>query len=138
MKLSTTNTSKLCSINVLLDCKTTRSFINCNFVCSKRINTQTISRSIPVFNIDGSFNKAGQILEVVDIVLYYWIHLEQMLLAISSLGKQKLILGYTWLKDHNPKVNWEKEEVHIIQCLLWCKGYHTLQREQTLKKRQEV
>jgi len=133
-----TDTSELHSINVLLDCRATGSFIDHDFIHSKEINTQTISHPIPVFNIDGSFNKAGQILEVVDIVLYYWIHLEQMLLAISSLGKQKLILGYTWLKDHNPKVNWEKEEVHIIQCLLWCKGYHTLQREQTLKKRQEV
>jgi len=36
-----------------------------------------------------------------------------MLLTISSLEKQKLILGYTWLKDYNPKVDWKKEEVHI-------------------------
>jgi len=133
-----TDTSELHSINVLLDCRATGSFIDCDFIHSKKINTQTISHPIPVFNIDGSSNEAGQILEVVDIVLHYWTHLEQILLAISSLGKQKLILGYTWLKDHNPKVNWEKEEVHIIRCLLWCKGYHTLQREQTLKKRQEV
>ena len=117
MKLSTTNTSKLCSINVLLDCKTTRSFINCNFVCSKRINTQTISRSIPVFNIDGSLNKASQILEVVDVVFCYWTYSERILLVVSSLGKQKLILDYTWLKDYNPKVDWEKGKVHMIQYL---------------------
>jgi len=117
MKLSTTNTSKLCSINVLLDCKTTRSFINCDFVCSKRINTQTISRSIPVFNIDGSPNKASQILEVVDVVFCYWTYSERILLVVSSLGKQKLILDYTWLKDYNPKVDWEKGKVHMIQYL---------------------
>jgi len=61
-----------------------------------------------------------------------------MLLAVSSLEKQKLILGYTWLKDHNSKVDWEKEEVHIMQCPPRCERYCILQREQTLKKRQEV
>jgi len=34
-----------------------------------------------------------------------------MFLAISSLEKQNLILGYTWLKDHNPEVNWKKDKV---------------------------
>jgi len=34
-----------------------------------------------------------------------------MLLAVSGLGKQSLILGYNWLKDHNPKINWEKEKL---------------------------
>jgi len=52
-------------------------------------------------------------LEVVDIVLRYWTHLEQTLLVVSSLGKQNLILSYTWLKDHNLEVNWEKGEVLI-------------------------
>jgi len=28
-----------------------------------------------------------------------------MLLAVSNLRKQSMILGYTWLKDHNPEVN---------------------------------
>ena len=39
MELSTTNTSKLYSINTLPDCRATGSFINCDFVCSKVINT---------------------------------------------------------------------------------------------------
>ena len=76
VELSTTNTSKLYSINILLDCRTTGSFINCDFVCLKRINTQTIFYSILVFNIDGSPNKAGQILEVIDVVFCYWTYLE--------------------------------------------------------------
>jgi len=41
-----------------------------------------------------------------------------MLLAISGLGKQSLILGYNWFKDHNPKIDWEKEEVEMTHCPL--------------------
>jgi len=33
------------------------------------MNTQILSRNIPVFNVDGSPNEAGQISEIVDVVL---------------------------------------------------------------------
>jgi len=69
------------------------------------MNTQTLSRNIPVFNVDSSPNEAGQISEVIDVVFYYKTHSKRMLLAISRLGKESLILGYDWLKDHNPKID---------------------------------
>jgi len=61
-----------------------------------------------------------------------------MLLAVSGLGKQSLILGYDWLKDHNPKIDWEKGEVEMTRCLLWYEGGRTLQKEQTCQKRVEL
>jgi len=61
-----------------------------------------------------------------------------MLLAVSGLGKQSLILGYNWLKDHNPKVNWEKGEVKMTHCPLRCKEGCTLRKEQTHQKRTEL
>ena len=105
MEIGTTDTSELHSVKALLDSGVTRSFIDRDFVRSKGINTRTLSRNIPVFNVDGSPNEAGQISEVVDVLLRYKTHSERMLLAISRLGKQSLILGYNWLKDHNPKVD---------------------------------
>jgi len=77
-----------------LDSRATRSFIDRNFVCSKGINTQTLSHNILVFNVDGFPNKARQISKVVDVLLCYKTHSERMLLAVSGLGKQSLILGY--------------------------------------------
>jgi len=55
--------------------------------------------------MNGFPNEAGQISEVVDVVLHYKTHSERMLFAVFSLGRQNMILGYTWLKDHNPEVN---------------------------------
>jgi len=74
----------------------------------------------------------------VDIVLRYKTHSERILLAISGLGKQSLILGYDWLKDHNPRIDWEKGEVKIIHCPLRCEGGHAMQKEQTCQKRIEL
>ena len=105
IEISTTDTSEVHFIKALLDFRAMGNFIDQDFVCTKGISTQNISCPIPVYNIDGSPNEAGQISKVVDVVLYYKTHSERMLLAISSLGKQSMILGYTWLKDHNPEVN---------------------------------
>jgi len=77
-----------------LDSRATGSFIDRNFVCLKGINTWTLSCNILVFNVDSSPNEAGQISEVVDILLCYKTYSERILLAVSGLGKQSLILGY--------------------------------------------
>ena len=102
------------------------------------MNTWTLLRNILVFNVDGSPNEAGQISKVVDVVLRYKTHSERMLLAVSGLGKQSLILGYDWLKDHNPKIDWEKGEVEMTHCPLQCEGGRTLRKEQTRQKRTEL
>ena len=138
VEIGTMDTSKLHSVEALLDCGAIRSLINRDFVCSKGMNTQNLSHNIPVFNVDGSPNKAGQISEVVDVVFRYKTHSERMLLAVSGLGKQNLILGYDWLKDHNPKIDWEKGEVKMTCCPLRYEGGRTLQKEQTRQKRIEL
>jgi len=138
VEIRTTDTSELHSVKALLDSGATRSFIDRDFVQLKGINTWTLSRNIPVFNVDGSPNKAGQISEVVDVLLHYKTHSERMLLAVSRLGKQSLILGYNWLKDHNPKIDWEKGEVEMTCCPLWCEGERALRKEQTRQKRIEL
>jgi len=99
------------SVKALLDSGATGNFIDQDFVRTKGINTQSLFRPILVYNVDGSPNEAGQISEVVDIVLRYKTHSERTLLAVSSLRKQNMILGYTWLKDHNLEVNWQTREV---------------------------
>jgi len=95
IEVSTTDTSEVHSIKALLDSGAMGNFIDRDFVQMKGINTQSISRPIPVYNVDGFPNKAGQISEVVDIVLRYKTHSERMLLTVSSLRRQSMILSYT-------------------------------------------
>jgi len=116
IKIGITDTSEVHSVKALLDSGATSNFINKDFVHTKGISTRSISRSILVFNMDGSPNEAGQISKVADVVLHYKTHSERTLLAISNLGKQSMILSYTWLKDHNPEVNWQTGEVQMNRC----------------------
>ena len=116
IEVSTTDTSKVYSVKALLDSGAMGNFIDRDFIQTKDINTQSISRPIPVYNVDGSPNEAGQISEVVDVVLHYKTHSERMLLAVSSLRRQNMILSYTWLKNHNLEVNWQTGEVQMNRC----------------------
>jgi len=87
VEIRTTDTSKLHSVKALLDCRVTRSLIDRDFVHSQGMNTRTLSCNIPVFNVNGSPNEAGQISEVVDVVLCYKTYSERILLAVSRLRK---------------------------------------------------
>jgi hypothetical protein len=44
-------------------------------------------------------------------------HAECIQLAVIRLGKQHVILGYSWLLEHNPEINWETKEVRMTRCL---------------------
>ena len=69
------------------------------------MNTEKLSKSILIYNVNGTPNKAEQIYKIVDIVLSYKTYLEGSLLAVSSLGKQDLIFSFTWLKAYNPEID---------------------------------
>jgi len=88
--------------------------------------------------MDGSPNEAGQISEVIDVVLCYKTHSERMLLTISNLEKQSMILGYTWLKDHNLEVNWQTREVQMNRCSPRCEECHVIRKEQVSQKKVEA
>jgi len=138
IEVSTTDTSEVHSVKALLDSRATGNFIDRDFVRTKGINTRSISRPILVYNVDGSPNEAGQISEVVDMVLRYKTHSERTLLSVSSLRRQSMILGYTWLKDHNPEVNWQTGEVQMNRCPPQCEGCHVIRKEQASRKRMET
>ena len=138
LSANTLNTSEMHSVKALLDSGATSNFIDKDFVCTKGVSTWSISRPIPVFNVDSFPNEAGQISKVVDVVLHYKTHSERMLLAVSNLGKQSMILDYTWLKDHNPEVNWQTGEVQMNRCPPQYEGCHAIQKERASRRKIEA
>jgi hypothetical protein len=86
---------------------------------------------IPVFNVDGTANMEGSISEVAELLLHYNGHSERALFCVTGLGKQNLILGHTWLKDHNPEVDWRTGKVEMSRCSpRCCNGCRTEAREE--------
>ena len=97
VSIQTTDTSKMHATTALLDLGATGLFANADFVKRNWLTTKPLSRPIPIYNIDGLPNEAGSISEVIKIILQYCDHSEQATFAVTSLGRQDLILGLTWL-----------------------------------------
>ena len=66
--------------------------------------------------MDGSCNSAGDVTHAVDITVDFLRHREELCAEVTNLGKNSLILGYTWLKKHNPLIDCEKGTVKFHWC----------------------
>ena len=80
------------------------------------MTTRMLSTPIPVHNADNTPNSTGTITEVVDLILRYQNHLEHTLFTVTGLGSQNLILGHSWLQNHNPEIDWATGEVEMSRC----------------------
>ncbi|GLB45973.1 putative retroviral aspartyl protease [Lyophyllum shimeji] len=116
VEVETTDTQEILGLKALLDSGASGLFLHIRFVREHGITTRTLSRPIPVKNVDGTANAAGAITEVVDLVLRYNGHSERVVFAVTDLGEQDMILGYTWLKEHNPEIDWAAGTVSMSRC----------------------
>ena len=72
----------------------------------------------------------GFITEVAELQLTYQNHMETELFAVTNLGKENLLLGHTWLRKHNPEINWTTGDVRLTRCIeRHCKGCQEVSRE---------
>ena len=95
----------------LLDSGATENFISHRTWEKLGIGRKELERPITVYNVDGTKNKKGQIKH------YCWlrvVHNGQQKLQqffLTSLGRDRMILGYPFLRDFNPPINWTKGEL---------------------------
>ena len=120
VEIEITDTGEVKSVNSFVDSGATRDFIDLHYAKNNQLHTQKLSKPIPVYNIDRTLNKAGSITEVVDLILRYRNHLEQTLFTVTGLGKQKLILGHSWLWKHNLEIDWVTGKVKMSRCPPQC------------------
>jgi hypothetical protein len=111
-----TNDGKCITMDALLDSRATSSFIDHNFAQRNQIPIIYMDRPIQVYNPDRLPNNNGAITGYVEILLQIEQHVEQIQLGITSLGKLDAILGLSWMKTHNPSIDWEEGWVHFDQC----------------------
>ena len=120
VEIETTDTTEKKSVLALLDSGNKGECIDRDYTKSQQFNLLKLTNPILVYNIDGSPNEVGSITEVVSLILCYKNHSEQTLFHVTSLGKQKLILGHSWLRKHNPEIDWTKGEVKMSRCPPCC------------------
>ena len=139
VEIETLDTAETKSVSALVDSGATGDIIDRHFAKSCRFNLVKLAQPIPVYNVDGTLNEAGSITEVVNLILRYKGHSERTTFAVSGIGKQKLILGHTWLQKHNPEIDWTSGEVKMSRCPpRCCPGCRDEVRQERIAKKAEI
>jgi hypothetical protein len=133
IEIETTDTGVKRCTKSLVDCGATGLFMDTKWACANNVTTRALTRLIPVYSVNGTPNESSAICEIADVILRYNRHAECTQFAITQFGKQSMILGFTWLHEHNPEINWQTKEV----CMSRCPACHDTCRLDTKHERKE-
>ena len=91
----------------LIDSGAGRKFIDQNFAKKENLETKDLENPLTVYNVDGTLNKTGTIRKYVELPMIINGKKTTELLLVTGLGKQRIILGFPWLNEQNPVINWK-------------------------------
>ena len=91
----------------LIDSGAGGKFIDQNFARKKGFKILTLKEPLVACNVDGTKNKTGMITSFVNLTLT--INGKEITtdLMVTGLGKQNIILGFPWLNEQNPDIDWK-------------------------------
>ena len=92
----------------LLDSGASGKFIDSDYATDIHAEKKELRKPIQVYNVDGTPNKLGTITQYVDLYLTIHERKRKHRLFVTGLRNQQIILGFPWLKEMNPLIDWEK------------------------------
>ena len=92
-------------------------FIDKAWAKKHNVPLMPLCNPIPVYNIDRTWNSAGSITHTAELIVKFQGHHEKIMAEVTDLGKNMFILGFSWLKHHNPDIDWMKGMVKMTHCL---------------------
>ena len=107
---------RIIDAHALIDLGCTGSFIDAGFVERYKIPTKKLPEPADVLNADGSKNEGGKMTHYVELTLQVENHEERIRLPILTLKSANVFLGYSWLKHHNPLIDWLTGDVLFDRC----------------------
>ncbi|GMF82058.1 unnamed protein product [Aspergillus oryzae] len=72
----------------------------------------------PLLGLDGQKLGTGQVsVETVPVTMAVGQHVESIAFDVTPLGnKYDVVLGISWLEDHNPTIDWRQRTLHLNNC----------------------
>ena len=65
-------------------------------------------------------NQGGSITHETTMMMLHKGHHEKAVFKICDLGKSNIIISFTWLKKHNPEINWKTGHIQFTRCHQEC------------------
>ena len=104
----------------LVDSGATTNFIDRSFVERNHLVMDKLAELYKVINADGTPNIAGEIREYVHAYIEVGSHKTRQYLFVTQLGDKDMMLGYSYLYQHNPEIDWESGEWVFTRCPETC------------------
>ena len=103
--LKSVDMHQMVDVDALLDSGTTGVFMDKKFTECNGIAMRKLDKLIHMYNVDRTLNQGGSIThETTMMMLHKELH-EKAVFEVCDLGKSNIIIGFTWLKKHNPEIN---------------------------------
>ena len=96
-------------------------FANHRFVERHGLKKKALADKIHVYNADGTRNRSQYIDSYVMIELTIGDHSSRQAALVTDLGRKDLFLGMSYLKKHNPEINWRTGEWQFSRCPETCR-----------------
>ena len=105
------------NITAMIDSGASTLFISKQFVRTNRVQTKRLVHAIPLYNIDGSRNKMGDITHIAELGLRIGKHYEpKAIFTVADIGSEDAIIGIDWLRKHNPEIDWDQGKLTLECC----------------------
>lgn len=90
--------------------------------CSLKIHLKELLKlmQVPVINIDSTKNHGGPMRYFTCIIVEYKGHRELIQFLVTNMHDSAIVLGYNWLKRHNPNIDWLNGTIMLNWCLTQC------------------
>ena len=96
----------------LIDSGATENFIDPRTVSRMKIPTKKLDRNRTIHNINGTTNSAGNITRKCTLNIQVRRQTKEQEFFITNLGQDRVVLGYPFLQNFNPQIDWDKGELH--------------------------
>jgi hypothetical protein len=111
----------------MIDCgATSYGFIDETFAKTRNLDLRPLDHPREARGFDGQPSAHGPMTHYAMIKLRIGEHLERVPVFVTTLKKYDMILGYQWLKLHNPQICWIDETLKFSTsyCRSHCLRYH--------------
>jgi hypothetical protein len=92
----------------LIDSRATENFMDWRTMKRLGIGQRGLTKARPIYNVDGTINCKGSVMEYCALFVHKGDEEHEEIFFVTDLGEDRIILGYTWLNDFNPRIDWRE------------------------------
>ena len=108
-------------IEALLDSGASALYVSKDFIEDHDIPTRPLFKPLFAYNADDTINDT-KITHEAKLICHFKGHVSSEWFYVTDIGNKTMIIGMTWLRSHNPEINWRSGEISFSRCPSTCQG----------------